>query len=86
MKYAGNYLRQTSADVLARELHPVNIQQIGDFGGRTPQLILVIKQTTSDRLIANCGAVGHPCNLQPYPVGLILIITIMLAAVYSIFT
>jgi len=46
--YPGDYFRQTSADVLSLELHPMNIQQLGDFGGRTPQLILVITQATSD--------------------------------------
>jgi len=84
--YPGDYLRQTSADVLSLELHPLNIQQLGDFGGRTPQLIRVIKQATSDRPIANCGAVGNPCNLHPYSEGFILIIRIMLAAIYSILT
>jgi len=64
----------------------MNIKQLGDSGGRTPQLIAVDKQTTSDRLIANCGVVGNPCNLQPYSVGFILSITIMLAATYSILT
>jgi len=86
MKYAGNNLRRSSADVLSLELHPINIQQLGDFGCYTLQLIPGIKQTTSDRLIANCGAVGNPCNLQPYSVGFILIITFMLAAIYSILT
>ena len=86
MQYPGDYLRHTSAEVLSFELHPINIQQLGDFGGRTPQLISVIKQTTSDRLIANCGAVGNPCNLQLYSVEFILIIMIMLAAIYSILT
>jgi hypothetical protein len=86
LSYPGDYLRQTSADVLSLELHPINIQQLGDFGGRTLQLIPVIKQTTSDRLIANCGVVGNPSNLHPYSVGFILIITIMLAAIYSILT
>jgi len=86
MEYPGDYLRQTSADILSLELHAINIQQLGDFGGRTPQLIPVIKQTISDRLIANCGAVGNPCNLHPYSVGFILIIRIMLAAIYSILT
>jgi hypothetical protein len=42
------------------------------------------KQTTSDQHFANCGAVGNPCNLQPYSVGFIFSITIMLAATYSI--
>jgi len=82
----GDYLRQTSADILSLELHPINIHQLGDFGGRTSQLIPVIKQATSDRLIANCGTVGNPCNLQPYSVGYIMSITIMLAATYSFLT
>ena len=68
MSYPGDYLRQTSADVLSLELHPINIHQLGDFGGRTPQLIPVIQQATLDRLIANSGAVGNPCNLHPYSV------------------
>jgi hypothetical protein len=65
MSYHGEYLRQTSANVLSLELHPVIFQQLGDFGGCTLQLIPVIKHTTSDRLIANCGEVGNPCNSQP---------------------
>jgi hypothetical protein len=48
MQYPREYLRQTSADVLSLELHPINIQQLGDFGGHPLQLIGVIKQTTSD--------------------------------------
>jgi hypothetical protein len=86
MKYPVDYLRQTSADVLSPELHPINIQQLGDFGSRTLQVIPDITQTTSNRLIANCRAVGNPCKLQPYSVGFILSIMIMLAATYSILT
>ena len=86
MYYPRDYLRQTSADVLSLEPHPINIHQLGDFGGRTPQLIPFITQTTSDRLIAHCGAVGNSCNLHPYSVGFILIIMIMLAAIHSILT
>jgi hypothetical protein len=81
-----DYLRQTSAEVISLKLHPINIQQLGDFGGCTPELIPVIKQTTSDRLIANRRAVGNPCNLQQYSVGFILSMMIMLAATYSILT
>jgi len=36
MLYPGDYLRQTSADVLSFELHPINIQQLSDSGGLTP--------------------------------------------------
>jgi hypothetical protein len=79
-------LRQTSADVLSLKPDPINIEQLGDSGGHTRQLILVNKQTTSDRLIANCGVVGNFGNLQPYSVGFILRITIMLAAMYAILT
>jgi hypothetical protein len=86
MQYPRDYLRQTSADVLSLELKPINIQQLGDFGGCTPQLIPVIKQVTSNPLIANCGAVGNHCDFHLYSVGLILTRTIMLAAIYSILT
>jgi len=86
MHYPGNYLRQTSPDVLSLEQHPINILQLGDSGGRTPQFVPVTKHTTSGRLFANCGAVGNPCNLQPYSAGFILSITIILAAIYSILT
>jgi hypothetical protein len=86
MQYPGDHLRQTLADVLSHELHPITIQQLGNFSCRTPQLITGIKQTTSARLIANCRAVGNPCNLQPYSVGFVLSTTIMLAAIYSILT
>jgi hypothetical protein len=86
IEYPGDYLRKTSADVLSLELYHIKIHQISDFGGRTTQLIPVIKQATLDRLITNCVAVGKPCNLHPYSVGFILIITIMLAAIYSIVT
>jgi hypothetical protein len=65
MQNPRDYLRLTSAEVLSLKLHHINIQQLGDFGGRTMQLIPVIKQKTSDRLIANCGALRNPGNLQP---------------------
>jgi hypothetical protein len=48
MSYPGDYLRPTSANILSLEQHPINILQLGDFGGCTPQLIPVIKQPTSD--------------------------------------
>jgi len=86
MQYPWDHLRQTSADVLSLEQHPMNISRVGNSGGRTPQFITVTKHTTSDRLIANCWVVGTPCNLQPYSAGFILSITIMLAATYSILT
>jgi len=86
MQYPRDYLRQTSADVLSLKIHPINIKQLDDSGGHTPQLIPVIKQTTSDQLIANWWVVGNPCNWQQYSVGFILSITIMLAATYSILT
>jgi len=84
MQYPGDYLRQTSADVGSLEQHPIDMWWSVDAGGCTPQLISVTKQTASDRLFANCGAVGNPCNLQPYSAWFILSITIMLAATYSI--
>jgi hypothetical protein len=86
MLYPRHYLRQTSADVHSLELHPINIYQLSDSGGLTPQFIPVNKQTTSDRLFANCGVVGNPFNLQPNSVGFILSITVMSAAPYSIVT
>jgi len=86
MYFPGEYLRQTSADVLSLEQHPINIYQLGNSGSRTQKFIPVTKQTSSDRLFANCRVVGNPCNLQPYSAGFILSITIMLAATYSILT
>ena len=86
MQYPREYLRETSADILSLEVHPVYVTRFGDSGGRTPQCILVTKQKTLDRLIANCGAVGNPCKLQPYSAGLIMSITVMLSATYSIWT
>jgi hypothetical protein len=38
MCYPGDYLRQTSADVLSLELHPLDLRQLGNFSGCTPQL------------------------------------------------
>jgi hypothetical protein len=86
LSYPWDYLRETSAGVLLLELHPIHIQPLGDFGGRPTQLIPVIKWTTSDRLITNCGVVGNRCNFQPSSVGLIWSITFMQAATYSILT
>jgi len=86
MYYPGDYLRQTAANVFSLQLHPIYCTRLGDSGGRTRQFIVVTKQTTSDRLIANCGAVGNPCKLQPDSAGFIVSITVMLAATYSILT
>jgi len=86
MQYPRDYSRQTSADVLSLELHLIYFTRLGNSGGHTPQFILVTRQTTSDRLIADCGAVGNPCKLQPYSAGFIVSITVMLAATYSILT
>jgi hypothetical protein len=84
--YPGDYLRQTRAVVLSLEQYPINVYQLGNSGCRTQQFVAVNKQTTLDQLIANCRAVGNPCNLQPYSAGFILSIMIMLAAIYSILT
>jgi hypothetical protein len=86
MPYPGVYLRQTSTDVLSVKQHPINIQRLGDSAGTTPQCIFGTKQTTSERLFAHCGAVGNRCRLQPYSVGFILSIMIILVATYSILT
>jgi hypothetical protein len=43
MSFTGDYLRQTSADILWLELHRINIQQLGDFSIHTLQLIQVVK-------------------------------------------
>jgi len=59
-----DFLRQTSPNVLSRGAYPVYMRQSRDFGGRKPLLILVNTQTTSDRLIAKCGMVRNPCNMQ----------------------
>jgi len=57
-----------------------------DWGCGTPHLIPVNKQATLDKLVAHCGAVGNPCNLQSYSAGFILSITNMLAATNSTLT
>jgi hypothetical protein len=36
MYYPGDYLRQTSADVLSLELHHINIEQLSDSSSLTP--------------------------------------------------
>ena len=35
--YPGDYLRQTSADFLSLELHPISLARLGDSGSRSPQ-------------------------------------------------
>jgi len=46
--YPGDFLRQTSADILSLEEHPISIYQSSDFGCRTPILIPGNKQPTLD--------------------------------------
>jgi len=84
--YLGDHLRQTSADVLSLEQNPTEIERLGVSSSHAPQIFLVTRRTTSDRPFAHCGAVRNPCNLQPYSVGFILSVTIMLDATYSILT
>jgi len=85
MCYPGDYLRQTSANILSLEEWPIYIWQQWDFGSCTVQLIPGNKHT-SDRLIANRGMLGNPCNLQSYAAGFMLSIMNKLAATYSILT
>jgi hypothetical protein len=44
------------------------------------------KQTSSDRLTANCGTIGITSNLQRYAAGCILIRTCKLAVIHSLVT
>jgi len=84
--FAGDYLRQTSADVTSLEYCPIDIWQSCDLGCPTPQFPHVNKQVRMDGLVAHCGVVGNPCNVQPYTDGFIMGIRNMLAATYSILT
>jgi len=59
----GDVLRQTSPDFLSVEAFPVYIYHTWNFTCRSLQCIPANKQTTSDRLTANRGTVGIPCNL-----------------------
>ena len=56
-------MRQTSPGILSVKECPFYIYQTSDFSHCSPQYIPVNNQTTSDRLTANCGPVGIPCNL-----------------------
>jgi len=84
--YPRDYFRQTSADIISLEHYHVNVHRLGNSSCCTPQFIPVNEHTASARLVANRGAVGNPCNLQPYSAGFILSIMIMLAGIYSIVT
>ena len=84
LKYPRDTLRQTSPDVRFLNELRVCIWQSWDFGWRTPLLTPVNKQTTLDRLTANCLTVGNRCPLQPNAAGFILIGMYKLAVSYSI--
>jgi len=84
--YPRDLLRQTSADILSLEECHIYIWQSSYFGYCTAQSIHGKKYTTLDRLIANCKMVGNPRNLHSYAARLMLSITYMLAATYSILT
>jgi hypothetical protein len=86
IKYPRDCLRQTSADLFFLEDCPIHNWQSFDFHCRTPRCIPVIKLTTSDQLIANCGTIGNYCNLQSSTAGFILCITYQLTTLYSILT
>jgi len=66
--HPGDFLSQTSLDVLSVKEIPVGILQTGDFGCRSPLLIPVNKLPTLNPPPANCGTVGNSCNLQLYTV------------------
>jgi len=68
----GDVLRQTSPDVLSVEGFPLYIYQTWDFTCRSLQCSTANRQTTSDRLTANRGTIGIPCNLKPSAVRYIL--------------
>jgi len=85
-KYPGYFVRQTSPDVLSCDEFPVYIWQSLDFGCHTPRVTPVSTQTSSDRLTANRGTVGNPCNLQPNAAGFILSRICKLAATESLLT
>jgi len=86
MHYPGDYLRQTSADVLSLQQCLIYSWRSCDFGCCTRQCLAVDTQTSSDRLIAHIRVVGNPCNLQLFAACVILCITNMLAATCSILT
>jgi len=84
--YPGDSLRQTSANIFSQEQFSICSRQSCEFRSRTPQLIAVNLQTTSDRYNAHLRAEGNSCNLQLSAAGILLSITNMLAANYSILT
>jgi len=86
LHYPGDYLRQTSADILFLEECHIYIWQSWECGCHTPQFVPGKKQTTLDRRTAHHETVGNPCNLQSYAAGFMLCKTYKLAATYSIQT
>jgi len=79
-------MRETPPDFISHEANAVRIRQSWDFGGRKPLLILVNKQTSLDWLIANCGMVRNPWNLQSNAAWLNLSETCNLPVIYFILT
>jgi len=62
MYYPGDYLRQTSTDILSIELHQIYVTRLGDSSGRTPQFILVTKQTHQTDLLLIAGRWKTPAS------------------------
>jgi len=68
----GEVLRQPSPDVFSVEKCALYIYQKWDISYRSSRYIPANKQTTSDRLTANCGTIGILCSYtrhrypQPY--------------------
>lgn len=82
----GDFLWLTSPDIFWVEEFDFHILQLSNFGCYSPLFIVVNKQTTLNRLTANCITVGNPCNLQLDTVGFILTRTCKSAIVHSVLT
>lgn len=83
---SGDFLRQTSPDIMSIEQCPVSVLQTSDFGYYSPLFIPISTLTTSDRFAPHYGMFGNACNLQLYAVGLIVNRMCNLAAFHSILT
>jgi len=82
----GDFLKESSADVLSIKRCAVYISQTRDYGDRSNWLITVNKHTTTDWLGANCRSVGNPCNRQLYAPGFMFCRMCKLAFTHSIMT
>jgi len=63
MYYPGGFLRQTSADILFLKECPIYIQQLCDFGGRTPQHIPGTQTNTIGPTYCKLRDGGKPLQL-----------------------